>query len=178
MTTKYEINTKIQKYKIKGISLLELIIYVSVFSIVALVMVEIFFVSIKGDDLASARFEVNQNLRFAAEKIRQTVFDALAISVSGACPLNILNATSTTGATSSIFIDNGFLKISNGSGINDITTGKVVASSTLSDCLFTIINNPAPAKSTLQAKLKIVYNSQGRSDLDIAESQQITISLR
>lgn len=163
----------------KGVSLLELIIYVAIFSVIILVMSEIFFVSIKGKDLASVRFEVSQNMRFATEKIRQAVFDASAISVSGSCPLNILSATSTIGnATSSIFIDNGILKISGGSGIESITSDSVIATTTPSDCLFTIINNPAPAKPTLQAKLKIVYNSQGRSDLDVGESQQITISLR
>ncbi len=163
----------------KGISLLELIIYVAIFSVIVLVMSEIFFVSIKGKDLASVRFEVSQNMRFATEKIRQAVFDASAISVFGSCPLNTLSATSTVGnATSSIFIDNGVLKISGANGVESITSESVIATTTPAECLFTIISNPPPAKSTLQAKLKIVYNSQGRSDLDVAESQQITVSLR
>lgn len=159
----------------KGVSLLELIIYVAVFSIVSLVMVEIFFVVLKGRDISNARFEVSQNIRFATEKIRQSVFDASSISVSGSCPLNVLNVTSTIGsATSSFFIDNNILKFSNASGTSNITTGKVIATTTPSNCLFSIISSPSPAKSTLQAKLKIVYNNND----EISESQQITVSLR
>lgn len=164
------------KYYDKGVSLLELIIYVAIFSVVILTMSEIFFASIKGGDLASVRFDVSQNMRFATEKIRQAVFDASSISVSGTCPLNQLNIT-TGAATSSIFIDAGMLKISNINGTESITSDSVIATTT-AECLFTVISNPAPAKPTLQAKLKIVYNSQGRTDLDVSDSQQITISLR
>ncbi len=164
----------------KGISLLELIIYIAVFSVIAVVMIEIFFVSMRGRDLANARYEISSNLRFATEQIRQTIFDAGAISVSGACPSNILNATSAiSSATSSFFISANALNFSNASGTSAITANKVIATTTSpSDCLFTIINNPSPAKSTLQVKIKMVYNSQGRSDLDISDSRQITVSLR
>jgi type II secretory pathway pseudopilin PulG len=164
----------------RGISLLELMIYIAVFSIIAVVMIEIFFVSMRGRDLANARYEVAQNLRFATEQIRQTVFDASAISVSGACPSNILSATSSaTSAASSFFISGNVFNFSNASGTFAITTDKVIATTTSpGDCLFTIVNNPAPAKSTLQVKIKMVYNSQGRSDLDISDSRQITVSLR
>jgi Tfp pilus assembly protein FimT len=161
----------------KGVSLLELIIYIAIFSLVALAMSEIFFASIKGGDLANVRFEVSQNMRFATEKIRQAVFDSSSISVSGNCPSNQLNIT-TGVATSSIFIDAGILKISGSNGIENITSDSVIATTTPTGCLFIIILNPQPAKPTLQAKLKIVYNSQGRSDLDIGDSQQITVSLR
>lgn len=160
----------------KGFSLLELIIYVAIFSVISLVMVQIFLVVLRGRDLANARFEVSQNIRFATEKIRQSVFDASSISVSGSCPFNILNATSSA-ATSSLFLTSGVLQMSDASGTNDITTNKVIATSTGS-CLFTIISNPAPAKDTLQTKIKIMYNNQGRSDLNMSQTQEITASLR
>ncbi|MBI4993399.1 hypothetical protein HZC33_00345 [Candidatus Wolfebacteria bacterium] len=159
-----------------GVSLLELIIYVAIFSVVSLVIVQIFLVVLRGKDLANARFEVSQNARFATEKIRQAVFDASSVSISGSCPFNILNIT-TGAATSSIFINSGILQISDASGTSEITANKVIATST-DNCLFTIISNPAPAKDTIQTKLKIMYNSQGRSDLNISQSQEITASLR
>ncbi len=157
----------------KGISLLELIIYIAIFSIVSLVMVEIFFIVLKGRDTANARFEVSWNIRFATEKIRQAVFDASSIALSGSCPLNTLDITAGS-ATSSFFISGNILKFSNASGTGDITTNKVIATTTPPDCLFSIISNSLPAKSTLQAKFKIVYNNEG----GVSESQQITISLR
>src|SRR3989344_5795245 len=106
-----------KKYFQKGISLLELIIYIAVFSVIAVVMIEIFFVTMRGRDLANARYEIASNLRFATEQIRQTVFDASAISVSGICPSNILNATSAiSSATSSFFISVNALNFIDASG--------------------------------------------------------------
>ena|SRR3989344_4686656 len=160
----------------RGTSLLELIIYIAVLSVVALVMIEIFSVSIKSRDLTNARFEVAQNLRFATEKIRQAVFDASSISISGSCPSNILDIT-TGASSSSVFIENNVLKMFENAATSSITTNNAIATTTGS-CLFTVVNNPFPAKQTLQVKIKMVYNSQGRSDLDISDSTQMTISLR
>jgi len=160
----------------RGTSLLELIIYIAVLSVVALVMIEIFSVSIKSRDLTNARFEVAQNLRFATEKIRQAVFDASSISISGSCPSNILDIT-TGASSSSVFIENNVLKMFENAATSSITTNNAIATTTGS-CLFTVVNNPFPAKQTLQVKIKMVYNSQGRSDLDIGDSTQMTISLR
>ena len=160
----------------RGTSLLELIIYIAVLSVVALIMIEIFSVSIKSRDLTNARFEVAQNLRFATEKIRQAVFDASSISISGSCPSNILDIT-TGASSSSVFIENNVLKMFENAATSSITTNNAIATTTGS-CLFTVVNNPFPAKQTLQVKIKMVYNSQGRSDLDISDSTQMTISLR
>lgn len=158
---------------------MELIIYIGVFSVVAVVMVQFFLASLRGLDLANAKYEVSQNIRFATEKIKQTVFDASAVSTSGSCPLNTLNATSTSNATSSIFVNaSGTLEFSDASGTVDLTTGQVIATTTAT-CLFTIISNPAPAKPTVQTSLKIVYNNQSRTDLSqVADTQQFTTSLR
>jgi len=164
--------------QMSGVSLLELIIYIAILSIVATVMVNIFLVTMRSRDTANVRFEVAQNLRFSTEQIRQTVFDASGISVSGSCPLNILNVTSTIGsATSSFFVSAGVLKFSNASGTSDITANKVIATTTAA-CLFAIIDNPSPSPDSLRANIKIVYDSQGRSDLDIGDERQITITLR
>ncbi len=160
----------------RGTSLLELIIYIAVLSVVALVMVNIFSVSIKSRDLTNARFEVSQNLRFATEKIRQAVFDASSISTSGSCNSNTLNII-TGASSSSVFIENNVLKMFENAATSSVTTTNVIATTTGS-CLFTVVNNPFPAKQTLQVKIKMVYNSQGRSDLDIGDSTQMTISLR
>lgn len=160
----------------KGTSLLELIIYIAILSVVATVMVNIFSVSIKSRDLTNTRFEVAQNLRFATEKIRQAVFDASSISTSGSCNSNTLNIT-TGASSSSIFIENNVLKMFENAATSSITTDNVIATTTGS-CLFTVVSNPFPAKQTLQVKIKMVYNSQGRSDLDISDSTQMTISLR
>ena len=160
----------------RGTSLLELIIYIAVLSVVALVMVNIFSVSIKSRDLTNARFEVAQNLRFATEKIRQAVFDASSISTSGSCNSNTLNII-TGASSSSVFIENNVLKMFENAATSSITTANAIATTTGS-CLFTVVNNPFPAKQTLQVKIKMVYNSQGRSDLDISDSTQMTISLR
>ena len=113
----------------RGTSLLELIIYIAVLSVVALVMVNIFSVSIKSRDLTNARFEVAQNLRFATEKIRQAVFDASSISTSGSCNSNTLNII-TGASSSSVFIENNVLKMFENAATSSVTTTNVIATTT------------------------------------------------
>lgn len=158
---------------------MELIVYIAVFSVIAMVMVQFFLASLRGRDLSNAKYEVAQNMRFASEKIQQAIVDASAVSTSGSCPLNILNTTSTGNATSSFSVNaSGTLQMSDATGTYDLITNKVIATTTAS-CLFTIISNPAPAKPTVQTSLKIIYNSQSRTDLsNITEAQQFTSSLR
>ena len=113
----------------RGTSLLELIIYIAVLSVVALVMVNIFSVSIKSRDLTNARFEVSQNLRFATEKIRQAVFDTSSISTSGSCNSNTLNII-TGASSSSVFIENNVLKMFENAATSSVTTTNVIATTT------------------------------------------------
>lgn len=164
----------------KGVSLLELLIYLAVFSIIVVVLTSIFPVIVRVRATANARFEVQENLRSALEKIQQTVFDAGYSETGGSCPLNTLGLGVGT-ATTTFQVVSGRLQIreADANPFSDITSANVsVAVSDGATCLFTKVANPTPAKSTIQIKIKVSYNDQGRPELKFSDLSQLTISLR
>ncbi len=64
----------------RGISLLELLIYIAILSGLMVVVSDAFISLSKGRGQAEARSEVNSAIRFAAERIKQDVKNASAIS--------------------------------------------------------------------------------------------------
>jgi len=163
-----------------GVSLLELLIYIAIFAILAVFLVSIFTVIIRSRATANARFDVEENLRFAVEKIQQSVFDSSLTLVNGSCPLTSLELRIGS-ATTTYQVSGGVLQIQEGSGnpFNAVTASNVVVSTPAdANCLFTKISNPSPAQSTIQLKIKVRYNDQGRDELKFSDSAQTTISLR
>lgn len=162
-----------------GFSLVELIIYIGIFSVILIVAYQLFNVTIRIRNQTEARYEVQQNIRFAVEKISEQIRKASAIlaPVTGT-PSNIL--TLTVGANQVDFqIVSGILQMREGvaSQWQDLTTGSVITSAPSGDYLFTKIDN-SPAKSSVQIKMKIDYNNQGRPDFIYGTQMQTTVSLR
>lgn len=74
-----------------GVSLLELLIYIAIFSIVVTVLASVFPVILRSRSTANARFEVQENMRFGLEKIQQAIVDSkFAEVVTSGCPRDIL----------------------------------------------------------------------------------------
>lgn len=166
----------------RGFTLLELLVYIAIFSIVVVFLVQIFTVIVRSRSVANARFEVNENLRFAVEKIQQSAFDASMVLVTGSCPLNVAEFRIGSATTSYQVVGDGLLATDN-DGVT-ISASYVTSSSTIvsgidgSTCMFTKISNPSPAKATLQTKIKVRYNDQGKPELKASDVAQITNSLR
>jgi Tfp pilus assembly protein PilW len=165
----------------RGTSLLELLIYLAIFSLMAVFLSAMFLTIARSRAVANARFEVQENLRFAVERIRQTVYDASIVDTSGACPTNVLSAGNGL-ATTTFQVTNGVLEMREGdAGVFYPLTSSLVSATvpnTASDCLFKKISNAAPAKSTVQIRLKVEYNDLGRAELKWSDSARTTIVLR
>lgn len=171
----------------EGTSLLELVIYIAVFSTLAAFLVEVFLIVTRSRTIVNARFEVNENMRFSMEKIQQSIFDSSLALTGGSCPLNTLElcigpSPCTGSATTTFRVSGGILQVQEGSGnpFNDLTSSSTVIADSVdgSTCLFTKVFNYAPAKSTLQVKLKVSYNDQGKPELQHSDTAQVTMSLR
>lgn len=163
----------------KGFSLVELIIYISIFAVTLAVGYQLLSVVIRIRNQTESRYEVQQNIRFAVEKISEQIKKASAISapVTG-IPANTL--TLTVGANQVDFqIASGVLQMREGiaSQWQNLTTDNVIASAPSGDYIFTKIDN-SPAKSTVQIKLKIDYNDLSRPDFIYGTQMQTTVSLR
>ncbi|MBI1755104.1 four helix bundle protein [Candidatus Azambacteria bacterium] len=76
-STRYSLNSK---FSPQGFSLVELIIYVGIFSVIAAIFVGVLFHANLGWTRSKVESEVQQNLRFAMEDIARTVQSATSIT--------------------------------------------------------------------------------------------------
>lgn len=162
----------------KGFSLLELLIYIAIFSSMLLAVGSIFLVVVRARASANARVEVHNAARFVAEHIRQSAGEGIGADVDGSCPLNVLTIIGLT--SQQIFrIENGVVTRSIGANpAEQLTSGEVVAEPVGQECIFAVVSNPLPAKQTLQMRMKIRYNDQGRPELKAQDVIQTSFSLR
>lgn len=166
----------------KGFSLLELIIYLAIFSILLVGIVQIFLIVNQARQKVDVAVEVQQNLRLALERITNEVQAAASAAVSSAiCPPQ--NTLQLSGNTKSFLITGGVLQFDpDGGGAGapqNLTSANVIVDVKAGEtCVFSIISNPAPAKSTVQIKIKVSYNDQGNPNYKFSAEGQTTASLR
>lgn len=170
------------KFHEKGLSLLELIIYLAIFSILLTGSIQVFLIINQARLKIDVTAEVQQNLRLALERITQEVQSSTsAIVNSSVCPPQ--NNLQLSSNAKGFLITSGVLQfdpdgIGVGAAAQDLTSAYVSVDGIGAGCIFTIISNPAPAKTTVQVKLKVSYNDQGNPNLKFSAEGQTTISLR
>lgn len=169
-------NLKSKILKQNGFSLIELIIYIGVFAVAIAVGAQLLGASGRIRSQTEARYEVQQNIRFAIEKITENIRKASAIS--GTYPSNTLTLT-VSGQSVVFTLASGVLTMQEGAGpVQNLTTSDVIVSAIGGGNLFTKIDNPSPAKSTIQIKMKVDYNDLGSPDFIYGQEIQTTVSLR
>lgn len=161
----------------KGFSLVELIIYLGIFTMAMAVGYQLLLVTSRIRNQTEARYEVQQNIRFGVEKISEQIRKASAIS--GMYPADTLTLT-ISGQQVDFQLASGVLEMREGVGgqWQSLTTNAVVVSAPDAGYLFTKIDNPVPSKSSVQIKLKMDYNNEGRQDWIYGTEMQTTVSLR
>lgn len=169
--------TSYRANRLRGFTLLELLIYVSIFGIIVFVVASMLVTILGGKDATDARIEVSQNVRFASEKIRQLMYDAATSTVTGACPSNTLEVN-IAGVTTTVALANGALETTSQGVVNAITSNLVTATSEGATCIFTRVANTPPASPTLQLRFKIQYNNNGNPHTSFSESVRTTMSQR
>ena len=160
-----------------GLSLIEMLIYLAVFSGILMVLYNLFFVTSRIRAVSNATLAMNENARVALGKIRDSILDASAVSIAGTCPENKLNLT-IAGVVTTYQITNGVLEVIVGVNPVQSLTSPLVIAGTSAPCLFAIITNPAPAKSTVQIRFRVTYNSPNNPLTNISQDYQNTVSLR
>ena len=170
---------KLKILKQEGFSLVELIIYISIFAMALAVGYQLLSVVSRIRNQTEARYEVQQNIRFAVERISEQVRKASSISApASGTPANILTLM-VSGQQIDFQIVSGMLQLREGVGgqWQNLTTDNVIVSAPGGNYIFTKIDN-SPAKSTVQIKLKIDYNDLDRPDFKYGTQMQTTVSLR
>lgn len=160
----------------KGFSFLELIIYIAIFAIFLMVIVNIFSIIVSSYAKEEARAEVRQNLRFAIEKITDEIHSASDITQPAAdgASGNVLILT-VNGMPAQFSISGGILQKTTGVITENITSDKVTID--ISSDIFRRVGN-ANAKPAIQIILKISYNDEGKPYYKFSQTIQTTVSLR
>lgn len=157
--------------------MIELLMYLAVFSILMVGIGNMFLITIRIRAQNNAKFAVNENARVVLGKIREAILDGSAAVTSGTCPANKLDVT-IGGITTSFQITSGIMEIVEGINPAKSLTSTNVIASTNAPCLFTRINNPAPAKPTIQIQLRMTSNAPANSIAAVSQDYQLTVSLR
>lgn len=169
----------------RGASLLELLIYIAILSGLMVIIVNMFVMISKGRGQSEARSEVNSAIRFAAERIRQDVKGASAVTtpiLGTASPTLQMNVEGGLTVIYDTLV--GQLRRSEGNGLST-TTALVTGTSVFVDTsTFTRLenNNTTPGIITatttaIQVAMTFRYNASS-TDWVYVNRLQTTMSLR
>jgi len=164
-----------------GFSLLEILIYVTVISVITLSIGSVFISLSKGQSRAEAKNEVNSNLVFALEKIRQDFLRATAVTVpaTASTSSSTLSLTISGSSTTYCVITGRLRRAQSGaacdSNAESLTSDKVIIDSTN----FTRLENTNSVLNktiiSVQAVISASFNS-ANPDSQYNETKQTTAS--
>lgn len=161
----------------RGISLLELLIYIAILSGLMVIISDAFIMLSKGRGQAEARSEVNSAIRFAGELIKQDVKNASAVSTPAlGTPGSTLSLT-VSGATILYDMSSGVLRRS----VNG-TPSSVTGSAVIVDVpTFTRLENYntvlAATTTAIQVAMTMRYNASS-TDWVYSDALRTTITFR
>lgn len=162
----------------RGVTLLELLIYVAILSGLMVVVSDAFISLSKGRGQSEARSEVNSAVRFASERIKQDIKNASLVStpVFGT-PSNTLSLT-VSGSTILYDVSGGALRRKVDSGTPEVVTSGAISVDTPT---FTRIENYNPTlnatTTAIQVAMTFRYSSLS-TDWVYENAFRTTITLR
>ena len=163
--------------KRNGFSLLELLIYLAILSVLVVVIANIFISLSKSNGQSQARSEVNSSIRFASDLLQQDIKNASVITVP-ATPANTQSSTLTltrNGATIIWDTSAGILRRTENGVTSNVTNVNVLVGTPT----FTRIENLNSVFGTtnvaVEVNMTFFYNSAS-PDWAYSDSLQITVN--
>lgn len=167
----------VKSLRTRGVSLLELLIYIAVLSGLMVIVSDTFIMLSKGRGQAEARSEVNSAIRFASERIKQDVKNASALSAPllGA-PASTMSLT-VSGNTILYDMLGGALRRSV-NGTPEAVTGSAVAVDIPTFTRLENYNSVLKATTTaIQVAMTMRYNASS-TDWVYSDTLRTSITLR
>lgn len=168
----------IRALRVRGFSLLELLIYIAILAGLMVVISDAFISLSKGRGRAEARGEVNSAIRFAAERIKQDLKGASAVTtpILGT-PSATLQAT-VSGVTVLYDVSGGQLRRTENAGSPVLVTGTNVTVDTPTFTRLENYNSVLQATTTaIQASMTFRYNASS-TDWTYAATLRTAVDLR
>lgn len=166
----------------QGFSLLELLIYIAILSILMVTISQVFIALTRGRGQAEARSEVNSAVRFATERIKQDIKRVSAISspILGT-PSASLRATTTPNTMVLYDVLGGALRRTEGTGTATTTTNVTGDVILVDTPLFTRLENYntvlQATTTAIRVEMVFRYNSIS-SDWSYQDTLSTTVTLR
>ena len=167
----------------KGFSLLEILIYVAIVSVITLSIGTVFVSLNKGQSKVDVKNEVNSNILFGLEKLKQDFLQATGVTVpatagatSSSLGLTISSSTTTYCAVT------GRLRRAQSGAACDANAEPITSDKVIVDSLnFTRLENTNTVLGktivSVQTSITVSYNSIS-PDMQYTETKQTTSSLR
>lgn len=171
-------NIKINIFKKSGFSLLEILIYVSIFSILVLLISDTFISISKGQGQSNAKNEVNSSIRFAGEIIRQDIKNASTVSMPSLAGDTSSSLSLTRDGVSVLYdVSDGVLRrTENGGSPVNITNNNIFVSNPIFKKLESN-NNVFNTKNTT-IKIEMIFDYKSSSpDFQYGSSFQTSVNL-
>src|SRR3989344_1389425 len=161
----------------RGMSLLELLLYIAILSGLMVIISDAFISLSKGRGQAEARSEVNSAIRFAIERIKQDVKNASAVSAPTlGTPSSSLSVTVSGVPVVYDVLGGALRRIEN--GVVATTTGSLVFVDTPTFTRLENYNSLLDATTTsMQVAMTMRYNSLS-TDWSYSDSLRTTITFR
>ena len=165
----------------KGFSLLELLIYVAILSILVVVISNAFISLSRGNGQSQAKSEVNNSIRFATELMRQDIKNASAVTTPALGTPSSTLCLTRSGSTIFYDISAGVLRRTAGASCAAASPANVTNPNMIvSTPTFTRIENTNSLFSVTDVSVKISmtfsYNSTSPS-WNYSEALQTTVNL-
>lgn len=144
--------------KIKGFSLVEILIYTAIIGIVGVLFGNILIIVTRIQNQQTSSIEVNQQMNFAMGTIQRLIRESSAVEIATGTPVSNLKLRTKEPAKdpTNITLSSGKITVQQGvSAAFDLTTGSVV----VNQLSFWKITS-YPGRDTVQIDISISYNTQ------------------
>ena len=161
----------------KGISLIELLIYLAIFAGIMFVLIQIFIAFTGTRGQTESRVEVQQSQRFAVETMVQAIHRAIGVNDPVGASLSLAMANSTLNPT--VFdVSAGILRITEGAGSPANLTSDLTNVSSLTFTKITNATTTGVATTSVKIDFTLEYKNNSKPQLKYSKNVVTTAIIK
>lgn len=146
----------------KGLTLIELIVYIGIVSIVLVVMIDLSTNLVYSQKKATSKTEVQQNISLISQDLINQISNATVVT---GVPVNSLSLITPTGTVTYDILSNALQKSTNGGLAVPISNSKVVVSPPPGGQIFTKITNGSGTSIKINMAVSLTTDINTKAEL-------------